>query len=423
MFQNYFRTAWRNLLRNRSYSVVNIPGLTIGMAVALLIGLWVQYQYSYDRWLPGYKQMAQVRMRFVRNGETVQMIGTPLPLTQALRQEVPGIQWAAHTDWMGTHGLVAGEHKIFLIGAQAEEDFCRVFPYQTVKGDVNEALKRPSSIVLTESTCKALFGNEEPMGKKVRVDNQQDFFVDAVIRDLPSNSTFDLRYILPFSYNIQTNDWVREAITNWNQNSFQTFVTIDPHTSYAQVEANMRTIAGKYNPKFVKEGKLEFFLQPMSHWHLYSDFKNGHEDGGFIEYVRLFSTIGVLVLLIACINFMNLSRARSEKRTRAAGILESIFVTSIAAALSLVLVKIALPSFNLLTSCPIRIPWRSTVFWEMMVGYVIITGLLAGSRPVLETGIISSMSGRVPSQRGRRPCNSLFPYIRCRVRQVRGLPV
>ncbi|HTI91395.1 MAG TPA: ABC transporter permease [Puia sp.] len=397
MFQNYFRTAWRNLLRNRSYSAVNILGLAIGMAVALLIGLWVQYQYSYDRWLPGYKQVAQVRMRFIRNGETVQVMGTPLPLTEALRNEVSGIKWAAHTDWMGTHGLVSGEHKIYLIGALAEEDFCRVFPYQAVKGDVNQALKRPSSIVLTESTCKALFGSEEPMGKKVRVDNQQDFFVGAVIRDLPSNSSFNLHYILPFSYHIQTNDWVREAITNWNQNSFQTFVSIEPNTSYAQVEAKMRVVAEKYNPKFFKEGKLEFFLQPMSHWHLYSDFKNGRESGGFIEYVRLFSIIGVLVLLIACINFMNLSTARSEKRAREVGVrkaigslrrdlilqflVESMLITTIAAVFSLVLVEIALPSFNLLTQCPIDIPWRSAVFWEIMVGYVIITGLLAGSRP------------------------------------------
>jgi len=397
MFQNYFRTAWRNLLRNRSYSAVNILGLAIGMAVALLIGLWVQYQYSYDRWLPGYKQVAQVRMRFVRNGEPAQVMGTPLPLTEALRHEVPGIRWAAHTDWMGTHGLVVGKHKIYLTGAQAEEDFCRIFPYQTLKGDVNQALKRPSSIILTESTCKSLFGNEEPMGKKVRVDNQQDFFVGAVIRDLPSNSTFGFGYILPFSYDIQMNDWVREAITNWDQNSFQSFIAIEPNTSYAQVEAQMRAIAQKYNPKFWKEAKLEFFLQPMTNWHLYSDFKNGHEDGGFIEYVRLFSIIGVLVLLIACINFMNLSTARSEKRAREVGVrkavgslrrdlilqflVESMLITVIAAVFSLVLVEIALPSFNLLTECPIFIPWRSPVFWEIMVGYVIVTGLLAGSRP------------------------------------------
>ena len=221
---------------------------------------------------------------------------------------------------MGTHGLVAGEHKIYLTGVQAEEDFCSVFPYQTLKGDVNQALKRSSSIVFTESTCRSLFGNEEPIGKKVRVDNQQDFFVRAVIRDLPSNSTLSFAYILPFSYDIQSNDWVREAITNWNQNSFQTFVSIEPNTSYAQVEAQMRTIAEKYNPKFFKEGKLEFFLQPMSHWHLYSDFKNGREDGGLIEYVRLFCIIGVLVLLIACINFMNLSTARSEKLAPKVGV-------------------------------------------------------------------------------------------------------
>ena len=397
MFQNYFRTAWRHLLRNRSYSAVNISGLAIGMAVALLIGLWVQYQYSYDRWLPGYRQVAQVRLRFVHNGETAQVMGTPLPLTEALRKEIPGIRYAAHTDWMGTHGLVAGDHKIYLSGAQAEEEFFKIFPCQAVKGDPNKALQQPYAIVLTESTCRSLFGAEEPMGKKVRVDNQQDFIVAAVIRDLPPNSTFNFNYVLPFSYDIQAHAWVKEATTNWNNSSFQTFIALRPTTNYAQLEQQLRAIVQKYNPEAWKTGKEECFLQPMKNWHLYSEFKNGREDSGFIEYVRLFSLIGVLVLLIACINFMNLSTARSEKRAREVGVrkaigslrrdlilqflVESILITILAAGIALLLVQLTLPWFNLLTQCSIHIPWNSCLFWAIMVGYVFVTGLLAGSRP------------------------------------------
>jgi len=397
MFRNYFLTAWRNLLRNRSYSVVNIMGLAIGMAVALLIGLWVVYQYSYDRQLPDYRQVAQVHTRQIRNGGTSQFNGTVLPLAEALRKEVPGIRYVAHTDWMIAHGLTVGEHKIYIAGAEAEEDFFHIFQYPVLRGDPNKALKEPYSIVVTESTGRALFGAEDPMGKKVRVDNQQDFVVGAVIRDLPPNSSFTIGYVLPFSFDIQVNDWVRRSQTNWSNYSFQTFVALQPGASAAEVEARMSAVVKKYNPGSWKSSREELFLHPMTDWHLYSEFKNGRADGGFIDYVRLFSIIGVLVLLIACVNFMNLSTARSEKRAREVGVrkvvgslrrdliiqflVESVVITLISAVLALTLVEAALPPFNTLTNCAVSIPWGSGLFWMVMAGYVLGTALLAGARP------------------------------------------
>lgn len=397
MFKNYFLTAWRNLLRNRSYSAINILGLAIGMAVALLIGLWVWYQYSYDRYLPDYDRVAQVRIRFVRNGETGQIQGTPIPASEALRKEVPGIKYVAHTDWMGTHGLVVGEHKIYLDGVQAEEDFFHIFPFQVVKGDPNKALRDHYSITLTESTAHSLFGNAEPMGKKVRVDNQQDFVVAAVIRDLPSNSTFQFKYVLPFAFNVQMHDWVKQSRTSWNNNSFQTFVKLEPNVTEASLAPKFKAVIQKYNSIAYIEGKQSFFLQFMKDWHLYSEFKQGVATGGFIDYVRLFSLIGVLVLLIACVNFMNLATARSEKRAREVGVrkaigslrrdlilqflIESMVITIVAAVLALILTQLILPFFNALTNSAIVIPWGNTVFWTVMIGYVAATGLLAGSRP------------------------------------------
>ena len=397
MFRNYFLTAWRNLLRNRSYSVVNILGLAIGMAVALVIGLWVVYQYSYDRQLPGYQRVAQVHTRSVRNGEATQNNGTVQPLAEALRKEVPGIRYVAHTDWMGTHGLTAGEHKVYLAGAEAEEDFFRIFPYPVLRGDANKALHDPYSIVLTESTGRALFGGEDPMGKKVRVDNQQDFVVGAVIRDLPRNSSFGFNYVLPFAFDIAVNDWVKRAQTNWSNYSFQTYVALDPGASVPDVEARMSAVVKKYNPEAWKSSREELFLHRMSDWHLYSGFKNGRPDGGFIDYVRLFSIIGVLVLLIACVNFMNLSTARSEKRAREVGVrkvvgslrrdlivqflVESMVITLLAAVIAVGLVEAALPAFDALTGCDVGIPWGAGVFWAVMAGYVVGTALLAGARP------------------------------------------
>jgi len=401
MFRNYFLTAWRNLQRNKAYSALNILGLSIGMAVALLIGLWVEYQYSFDRFLPNYRNVYQAHIRFVDNGEPGQMIASPFPLARQLRQEIPEVEYSAHTDWMGTHDLLVGERKVFLPGAMASEEFFRIFPYPILKGSLNGALDDTYSIVVTESTAHSLFGNTDPIGKSVRIDNENNLIVKAVIADLPPNSTFNIHYVVPFNYYIQTKDWVRRASVagNWNNKSFQSFVRFRPNTDTALLSAKLAALIRKYDAEGFNLGKHELFFQRMADWHLYSDFKGGKQDGGFIEYVRLFSVIGVLVLLIACINFMNLATARSEKRAREVGVrkaigsrrrdlilqflIESLVITCIAAVLSVFLVQLGIPAFNNLTSTSISIPWQSPVFWTIMAGYVLTTGLLAGSRPAV----------------------------------------
>jgi predicted permease len=401
MFHNYFLTAWRNLVRNKAYSALNILGLSIGMAVALLIGLWVQYQYSFDRSLPNYKRVYQAHIRYVDNGQPGQQIASPFPLAQQLRQEIPEIEYSAHTDWMSTHDLLVGEKKVFLPGAMASEEFFNIFPYPVLKGSLKAALDDTYSIVLTESTAYALFGNADPIGRPVRIDNDNNLIVKAVIEDLPPNSSFNIHYVVPFNYYIQTRDWVRRASVagNWNNKSFQTFVSLQPNTDTARLGAKLSTLVKKYDAEGYKLGKHEVFFQRMADWHLYSDFKNGKQDGGFIEYVRLFSAIGILVLFIACINFMNLATARSEKRAREVGIrkaigsqrrdlvvqflIESLVITCFAALISLFLVQLAIPAFNTLTNSSVTIPWQSPVFWAIMGIYVGVTGLLAGSRPAV----------------------------------------
>jgi ABC-type antimicrobial peptide transport system permease subunit len=400
MFRNYFLTAWRNLARNKAYSALNVLGLSIGMMVALLIGLWVEYQYSFDRFLPNAKQVYQVHIRFVRNGQPGQMMATPLLLSDLLRKEIPEVKYAAHTDWLGMHDLLAGDKKLFLTGAQAEEDFFKIFPYPVLEGDIHTALDQPYSIVLTASTARGLFGDADPLGKPVRFDNQHDLIVKAVIADLPPNSTLNLNYVVPFSYNLLANEWVRQALASgWNINTFQTFVALQPGANPRQLAPKLEALVKKYDPEDAKTVKTGLFLHPMTDWHLYSDFKGDKQDGGFIEYVRLFSAIGVLVLLIACINFMNLATARSEKRAREVGVrkaigsrrsdlilqflIESLVITTIAAGLALVMTGLVLPAFNTLTNSSVYMPWHSPLFWGIMAVYTIATGLLAGSRPAL----------------------------------------
>ena len=393
MIKNYFKIAWRNIINNKVYSAINIFGLAIGMAVTLIIALWVYQEFSYNRFLPNYKTIYQVRLNHNIEGSINTMNTVSLPLGDVLRKEIPEIKYVAETDWNDNHSLMVGETKLYLKGMRTGNDFLKIFQYPFVKGNANAVLNDPYSIVLTESTAKSLFGNNDAINKTVRYNNKYDLKVEGILKDLPNNSSLQFKYLIPFSFREQTTDWVKDARTQWGNNSFQTFVALQPGISYAQVEPKIRNIV-KTNSKMKK---TEVMLHPLKDWELYSNFENGKATGGFIEYVKMFSIIGLLVLLIACINFTNLSTARSEKRAREVGVRktigssrqsliiqflsESVLVSFIAFLISILLVQLALPYFNQLTKGWISTPYSSPVFWMIMIAFVLITGLLAGSRP------------------------------------------
>jgi putative ABC transport system permease protein len=397
MIRNYLKIAWRNMLNNKVYSALNIVGLAAGMAVALLIALWVFNQYSYDRFLPNYNQLYQVEINFSdpHDGEHTQQ-AVSLPIADVLRKEYPEVKYVAESDWMGQHDLLVGNKKLYMNGAAIGSDFLKMFQYPIVKGDPNTLLKDAYSIVLTESTAEALFGDADPIDKTVRIDNKHNVKVTGVIQDVPKNSSLQFNYLLPFSYSEQTEDWMKGARNTYYNNSFQMFVQLQPNADYAKLAPKIKNIVYNGGVK-MRPGKPVVLLHPMKYWHLYSDFKNGKETGGFIDYVRMFGIIGILVLLIACINFMNLSTARSEKRAREVGVrkaigsqrkdlifqflTESILITFVAFLLAVLFVQLALPAFNTLTGDYVSIPYSSPVFWLIMITYVLATGLLAGSRP------------------------------------------
>ncbi|MDO6431750.1 ABC transporter permease [Flavitalea sp. BT771] len=393
MIKSYLTIAWRNLTNNKVYSALNILGLAIGMAVALLIGLWVYYQSTYDRFLPGYQQVCQVRYRVESNGQASTYNSVSYPLAEVLKKDIPGIQYVAQTDWITDHGLVAGEKKLILNGIMAGEDFLKIFQYPLLKGNPGDVLKDMYSIVLTQSTARSLFGDENPLNRTVRIDNSHDLKVTGIMEDIPENSSIRFHYIIPYSYFVATENWGRK----WWNNNLQTFVSLQPNVAYEEVEPQLRTILKKYSIEEYKTTKAEVFFHPLTKLHLFTEFKNGVASGGFVEYVHLFGIIGLLVLLIACINFMNLYTARSERRAREVGIrkamgsirkslilqflLESAFITSIAFIISLLIVQITLPAFSTLTGTNLRVPYSNGYFWLIMIGYVLLTALLAGSRP------------------------------------------
>lgn len=321
MFKNYLKIAWRNMLHNKGYSALNIVGLAAGMAVALLIGLWVTYQYSYDHFLPNYKRLYRVEMNLTsQHYGTSTQTSIALPLTDVLRREIPGVQYVAESDDIGhmNHDLLVGDKKLYLSGGAVGADFFKIFQYPFVKGNASSALKDIYSIVLTESTARTLFGDADPMGKIVRFDNSQGMKVTGVIKDIPKNATLQFNYLTPFAYVEATQGWIKEGRTKWTYNSFSAYVALEPGVNYAQIASKIKDIVNKRSPE-MRSLKPEVFMHPLKDWHLYNDFKNGKVAGGFVDYVRLFSIIGILVLAIACINFMNsLRRALKNVQERLA---------------------------------------------------------------------------------------------------------
>ena len=367
------------------------------MAVALLIGLWVYHEYSYDKFLPNYKQLYQVQRNFNSNGEILTFPTTSLKLAEALRNEIPEIEYVAESDWMGPHGLMVGSKKFYMTGGITGGDFLKMFQYPFLQGNPQSVFNDPFSIVLTQSTAKALFGNEIPLGRMVRFDNERELKVTGVLKDLPANSTFQFNFLVPFSYVDQISEFVKNQRTgSFSGNAFQQFVQLKPGVTYAQVAAKIKDITKKEKDN-TNAMKSDVILQPIQDRHLYSEYKNGKAVGGFIEYVRMFSVIGSLVLLIACINFINLTTARSEKRAREVGVrkaigsqrkdlifqflIESLLLTFIAFLFSLLFVQLALPSFNALTGKNISIPFANSFFWIIISACVFTTAIVAGSRP------------------------------------------
>jgi putative ABC transport system permease protein len=398
MLQNYFRTAWRHILQSKGYSALNIFGLAMGMTVALMIGLWVYHEYSYDKFLPGNERIYQVRRNYYGNGDTANYSGTSLKLTFALKSAVPELQHVVQTGWPQSHGLLAGDKKLYLSGTHVAGEFLQLFRFPMLQGNAASVLADPYSIVLTESTAKALFGTEDALNKIVRFDDKNNLKVTGILKDLPSNSTFKFNWLVPFSYLAATDDFTKAAILhgNFEWNGFQTFISIKPGVSAERLASKIRDIE-KVDKDNIMSRVTNVVLQPLAHWHLYGKFENGKESGGLIDYIRMFSIIGCLVLLIACVNFVNLTTARSEKRAREVGVrkaigsrkkdlilqfmIESFVLTFMAFLLCLIFVRLSLPAFNRLTGSLIHIPFSSGGFWLILAGSVVLTAVAAGSRP------------------------------------------
>ena len=399
MFKNYLKIAWRNLLKNKGYSLINVGGLALGMAVTLIIGLWIQDELSYNSYFKSKDKIAQVFQSQTFNGETGTGPAIPRPLEKALRDGYgDNFKYLIMCSWTNDHYLKYGEKSISRPGNYMQREGPELFGLEVIKGE-KDGLREVNSIMLSESTAEALFGNEDPIGKTVTVSNEHKLNVSAIYKDIPFNSSFnDTEYIIPWDMYVANNEWIRNAEDSWGNNSFQMFVQLVDNTSFEKVTNTIKDVK-----KTLNEDSAEFnpqiFLFPMKDWHLRSNFENGKQVGGRIKYVWLFGIIGAFVLLLACINFMNLSTARSEKRAKEVGIRKSIgsqrgqliyqflsesfLVVVFAFFMALLIVLFSLNGFNDLARKEIGFPWGDTSFWLLSFAFVIFTSLLAGSYPAL----------------------------------------
>ena len=385
------------MLKSKGYSLINIAGLAIGMTVALLIALWIKDELTFDRYHANHATLAQVMTTQTFNGETGTGEAVAMPLGNELRSKYAAdFKYVSMASWNFSHILAAGETKIAQKGMWVEPVFPIMFSLRMLKGS-QQGLNDPSSILLSASVAKALFGKEDPINKLVKLDNKESYKVTGVYEDLPRNtSLYEMKMLLSWNKYITTQEWLKQSMTQWGNHSFQAYAQVNDNADIAKTTNKIKN-ASMIHLDAKRDGKEELILHPADNWHLHNEFKNGKPSGGRIQFVWLFLIIGIFVLLLACINFMNLSTARSEKRAKEVGIRktvgslrgqligqflsESILIALLAFVFSIAMVQLLLPFFNGLADKQMVLPWSSIVFWLLALAFTFFTGVISGSYP------------------------------------------
>ena len=390
----HLKTTWRNLWKNKFYSSINIIGLAIGLAVGILIMLWVQDELSYDRFHKNHASLYKVmENQKYGTGEVYTFSSTPTPLAKSLKNEFPEITYSTRVSWVRQHLFNYGEKHIEEFGIYVDPDFIQMFSFPLKKGDAKKVLTEPNTILISETLADKYFGSENPLGKGIRIDEERQYKVTGVFKDLPSNSTLKFGFLMPVG------DYVKLYMNNeerWDNNNIQTYVQLSKESNPALLTSKISAVPGK---KHADQVNVKLFLHPAADWYLRSNFKDGKNIGGRISYVQLFIIVAIFILLIACINFTNLVTAQASKRSKEVGVrkviggdkaslikqflVESLLLTFFAAMLALAIILLIIPSVNQLLDRKLHIDFLNPAYLLVFFGIIIITGLIAGTYPAL----------------------------------------
>ncbi len=388
MLKNYFKIAFRNILKNKLSSFINIGGLSVGLATGIIILLVITDELSYDKFNVNLSDIYLLMKNNNLNGDIITGNTTPGPLAASVKNEIPEIKYAARTA-QNNELIRNGDKSIYTNTIYTDADFFNMMSFPALEGNPAEALQQPNTIVITENTAKKIFGNQDAMGKIVLLNNADALKVGAVIHDVPKNSSNQFDMAVSFMFFESKNDWLKK----WDDNRIQTWVQLKPNVKFAALNNKLRKLfLAKQDEK-----NIELFAYPFADWRLYSQFKNGKPNGGVIYIIMLLSTIGGFVLLIACINFMNLATAQSETRAREVGvrkvlgasrkriifqfISEALLLSFLALLLGILLANIALPGFMRVSGKNFTPDYSNWQIWALLLGLGLVTGLVAGSYP------------------------------------------
>lgn len=404
MLKNYIKIAWRNLVRNKIFSAINISGLALGMTCSLLIILWLQDERGIDGFHANGNYLYQVYERSSYDGKTDAGYATQGLLAEELKRVIPEIQYSSAMETAGPPGIpstfAAGEQAGKMLGCYVGPDFLSMFSYPLILGNTQTVLNGLEDVVISRKMARYFFGDpQQAIGKTIRFEGKEDLQVTGVFEDLPARSSIQFDFLRSWKAFAAANAW----ISNWGNASPHTYVQLRKEADRAKVEAKMKDFIYLYRQKQAGES-TELALQPYTERYLHSSFRNGVPDGGRIEYVRLFTLVAIFILLIACINFMNLSTARSAKRAKEVGLRkvvganrsslvrqflgEAMLLVCCSFIIAIILTIAVLPLFNAMTGKQLAIPFGVPAFWLSLLALLVVTGAVAGSYPAL---FLSSM--------------------------------
>ena len=397
MLKNFFVVAIRSLRKNTLYSIINVSGLSVGIACSILILLWVREETSFDKFIPKAEKLYQVWVNASISDGVSTWNSVPLPTYMEMKNTHAKIVNSAVAGW-GSRRLIAnGDKRINIQGYYVSNEFLDMFEFPMIEGDRSLVLDDPSSIVISEKLAATLFEEgENPIGQFLKVEDASTLKVTGIMKDVPENSSFQFDYLIPWKHRASIQQWIRDNENNWGNYSFQVYVELANEADELEVESSIKNMLTEKGQNDIPR---EFFLHPLLRWRLHSDFEDGVEAGGQSEYVNLFTAIAMFILVIACINFMNLATARSEKRAKEVGIRktlgskrgqlimqfygESILISVISYVLGILFVFAALPSYNNLVDKQLRIDFTSSEFWIFSAIIILVTGVISGSYPSL----------------------------------------